>query len=540
MKGTKKKFWLIGMSLLLGIATLGFRSDLMEISRQLEIFTDIFKELHMNYVDPTDPAELMDSAIEGLLSDLDPYTQYWKEEDVENNNITSTGNYTGIGATVDFLTDRIVIVEVYKDYPADHAGLKAGDEIMAIGDLPISEYERHPGDLLSGAPSSTIELSYLRQGKKLQTTLTRSAVDIKAVPFFSMINQEVGYIILSHFNRRTSEETTDALLKLKKQGATSIILDLRNNPGGLLSEAINVANIFLEEGELVVSTKSAIKKYNQSYYTTKKPVDPDIPLVVLINERSASASEILAGALQDLDRAVLVGARSFGKGLVQRPRDLSHGRQLKVTISRYYTPSGRGIHANPPEDSWMDTLPNTNTETYTSRNGRKIQEEGGIEPDIEIGSASFGTITEALLYHNYIFDYATRYYYSHEVEKLEDFRFTREDFEDFKEFLNQEDFSFQTSTAQQLNEVLYTAQHEGLQDVVGPVVDSLLLKLDRTQQRQLEQHKSEIVSLLSDEIIKRYFYREGLYQYHISNDPKIFKAAEILGDSTHLSQLLDQ
>ena len=539
MKKPINKLWLVGIGLILFIGTLGFRSDLMEISKQLEIFTNLFKELHMNYVDPTDPSELMDAAIEGLLSDLDPYTHYWKEDDVENNIITSTGTYTGIGATVDFLEDRIVIVEVYKDYPADLAGLRAGDEIMAIGGTLLREYDQHPGDLLSGAPKSTVELSYMRQGKRLQTTLIRSAVEVKAVPFSTMINKDIGYIILSYFNRQSTEEIIDALNELKQQGARSIILDLRNNPGGLLSEAINVSNIFLPEGELVVSTKSAIKKYNQSYYTTQRPVDTEIPLVVLINERSASASEIVAGALQDLDRAVIVGARSFGKGLVQRPRDLSHGRQLKVTISRYYTPSGRGIHsANPEDEAWNDSINPADNETFTTRNGRKIQDVGGIKPDIEAGSSTLGDITRTLLYHNYIFDYATRYYYTHELYNLEDFSFTQEDFEDFKYFLEQEEFDYQSATSQQLNEVMYAAQQEGFQQVVDPVIEGLLLKIDSAKTSKLEEHKSEIIGLLSDEIIKRYFYREGLYKYHLDKDPEMYKAVEILEDSSELAHLL--
>lgn len=539
MKGSRNKFWLVALGLILCIGTLGFRHDLMEISKQLEIFTDLIKELHMNYVDPTDPEALMDSAIEGMLSNLDPYTEYWKEDDVENNQVTSTGTYTGIGATLDFMDDRILVVEVYKDNPADVAGLKAGDEIIAIGDQVVGKYHQHPGDLLHGAPRTRLGLTFLRQGEQFQTTLIRSAVEIKAVPFFTMIDPEKGYIILSHFNGQSTKETIDALDELKQQGASSIILDLRNNPGGLLSEAINVANIFLPEGELVVSTKSAIKKYNQSYYTTRKPVDTEIPLVVLINERSASASEIVAGALQDLDRAVIVGSRSFGKGLVQRPRDLSHGRQLKVTISRYYTPSGRGIAGTyPEEESEMEGVQDTDREIYNTRSGREIQNLGGIQPDIDVGSHALSGITKALLYDNYIFDYATRYYHSHEVKKLEEFSFTKEDFEDFQEFLEKEGFHYETSTAQLLNEVLYAAKREGLHQVVKPEIDSLFQKIDRIQTSKLEQHKSQIVGLLTDEIIKRYFYREGLYQYHIKEDEEIRKAVEVLQDTLGMAGLL--
>ena len=322
-----------------------FKNDFFEIAKQIEIFTTLFKELNMNYVDETNPGDLMDTAIKSMLQDLDPYTNFMNEQDVEAARINNTGDYTGIGAKVRTLKDKLVIIEPYKDYPADKAGLKAGDEIIKVGNTRVETYKENAGDLLKGSPDTSVEVTYKRQGKIQTTTINRAEVEIKAVPHFSMVNDKTGYIVLSKFNNKASFETNYALRDLKAQGAERIILDLRGNPGGLLNEAIKIVNLFVPKGQLVVTTKSKVKKYNRTYYTQKDAIDTEIPLVVLIDRGSASASEIVSGSLQDLDRAVIVGSRSFGKGLVQRPKLLTYGTQVKITISRYYTPSGRCIQA---------------------------------------------------------------------------------------------------------------------------------------------------------------------------------------------------
>jgi carboxyl-terminal processing protease len=299
----------------------------------------------MNYVDETTPSDLMNKAIKGMLDDLDPYTVYWNEQEVEDARINSSGIYTGIGATVRSKNKKLTIIEPFQGFPADIAGLKAGDEIITVNGVNIEQYEGDSSELLKGIADSKVNLTYLRQGKKIKTSLTRGAIDVNAVAFYQLIGSDIGYIVLSKFNKKTTKQTKAALIDLKKQGASKIILDLRGNPGGLLTEAVNVVNLFVPKGEPIVTTKSAIKKYNKTYTTQKPAFDQEIPLVVLVNGRSASASEIVSGSLQDLDRAVIIGARSFGKGLVQRPKKLTYGTQLKVTISRYYTPSGRCIQA---------------------------------------------------------------------------------------------------------------------------------------------------------------------------------------------------
>ena len=327
------------------ISTTAYNNDFFEIAKQIEIFTTLFKEVNMNYVDDTNPADLMDTAIKSMLEDLDPYTNFYNEQDVEAERIRRTGDYSGIGAHIATLKDKVVIIEAYKDYPADKAGLKAGDEIIKVGGTLLADYKEDALDLLKGAPNSKINVEYIRQGKTFTAEVSRSEREIDAVPHFSLINEQVGYIVLSKFNQKTTTQTIYALKDLKAQGAKQIILDLRGNPGGLLSEAVNIVNLFVPKGQVVVTTKSKIKEYNKTYTTQNEPLDLNIPVVVLIDGKSASASEIVAGTLQDLDRAVIVGSRSFGKGLVQRVKKLTYGTQFKVTISRYYTPSGRCIQA---------------------------------------------------------------------------------------------------------------------------------------------------------------------------------------------------
>ena len=522
--------------------TLSFKSDFFEIAKQIEIFTTLYKELNMNYVDEVTPAALMDKAIKGMLEDLDPYTVYWNEQQVEDARISSSGVYTGIGATARSKKDKITIVEPYKDYPADKAGLKAGDEIIKIGDITIANYDEDAGELLKGAAGSKVDITYVRQGKTATTTITRGAVELKAVPYYKLINKDIGYIVLSQFNRKTTAETKAALVDLKSQGATNIILDLRGNPGGLLNEAIDVVNLFVQKGEVITTTKSAIEKYNQVYKTKFEPVDTEIPLVVLVNGRSASASEIVAGGLQDLDRAVIVGARSFGKGLVQRPKKLTYGTQLKVTISRYYTPSGRCIQAL--DYSHKDESGNpirTDAKKYNefkTKGGRSVFDGGGILPDIDMQSAAFSPITTALLKDNVIFDYATHYYFSHELKDFNNFKFSDLDFKDFMNFLKQNNFEYKTETEKKFAEALKVAGEEDLDKNITQNYEQLLSTIKTAKEKAILDKKVEIESLITDEILKRYFYREGLYNYQISHNAEILEAVSVLKDLKRYNKIL--
>ncbi|RMB63245.1 S41 family peptidase [Dokdonia sinensis] len=538
----KKKIIIPILAIATFFGTVSFQNDFFEIAKQIEIFTELFKELNMNYVDETNPAELMDNAIEGMLEGLDPYTKYWTEQEVEDAKINRSGNYSGIGATVRNKDGILTIVEPRKGYPADKAGLKAGDKIVKIGDVTVEGYEGDAGDLLKGSSGSSVDVAYERQGKVATTTIKRAGVEVDAVPFYQLIGDDVGYIVLTKFNSKASAQVKEALVSLKTDGATKIILDLRGNGGGLLREAISICNLFLPKGEVITTTKSVVKKYNKTYVTKNEPVDTEIPLVVLVNGRSASASEIVSGGLQDYDRAVIVGARSFGKGLVQRPKPLTYGTSLKVTISRYYTPSGRCIQAL---DYWnRDEKGNavrTNTEDYNefkTKNGRKVFDGGGVFPDIEVESAQMSSITTALAKDNAIFEYATKFYYENQFSDLSEFKFTDSDYSDFKKFLKNTGFEFETDTETAFAKALTQAEKDDFKDEVNSLVTQIQAKIDSAKDAELDAKRAEIQGLLEDELVKRYFYRDGLYQYQIANNKEIAEALDVLRNASRYEKIL--
>lgn len=538
----KKKILIPILALGILFTTVSFKSDFFEIAKQIEIFTTLYKELNMNYVDEVTPATLMDKAIKGMLKDLDPYTMYWNEQQVEDARISSSGVYTGIGATARTKGDKIIIMEPFKGYPADKAGLKAGDEVIKIGEINVSDFKEDANELLKGAPDSKVELTYIRQGKTNTTTLTREAIDIHAVPFYKLIHNDVGYIVLTKFNRKTTIETKAALEDLKSQGATKIVLDLRGNPGGLLNEAISVVNLFVPKGEVITTTKSVIEKYNKTYKTLNEPIDTEIPLVVLVNGRSASASEIVSGSLQDLDRAVVVGARSFGKGLVQRPKKLTYGTQLKVTISRYYTPSGRCIQAldywNRDENGDPVRKDAKEYNSFKTKGGRTVYDGGGILPDVELETAKFSPITTALLKDNAIFDFATDYHYSHQISDLNSFKLTEADFEKFTTFLKKNNFEYETETEKEFAEAFRRAEDDDLDKNITASYNQLIASIDDAKDKAVLTKKAEIMSIISDEIIKRYFYREGMYEYHVNHSPEILTAIDVLDDAKRYQKIL--
>lgn len=538
----KKRILFPVFAVIIALGTWSFKSDFFEIAKQIEIFTTLYKEVNMNYVDETVPAELMNKAIKGMLESLDPYTVYYNEQDVEQARINQTGSNTGIGAAVRAQKDKLIIIEPWKDGPADKAGLKAGDEIIKIGDVSIAAFNENADELLRGAPGTKVDVTFIRLGKTQTTTITRSAMSEKAVPFYSLLEGNVGYIALSAFNPRTTTETRAALVDLKKQGATSVILDLRGNPGGLMRESINVVNLFVPKGEIVTTTQSAIEKYNQTYRTSFEPVDTEIPVVVLINGRSASASEIVSGAIQDLDRGVIVGARSFGKGLVQRPKNMTYGTQLKITISKYYTPSGRCIQAEDyfNRDEFGDPIRAT-PETFNAfktRGGRTVYDGGGILPDVELETAVFSPITTALLKANSIFDYATEYYYKNQLTDWNNFQFTERDYNDFLNYLSRSNFKFETETEMVLKSAINKAEEENIKDDIQRSYDNILQDIVKAKDRELQDKKAEIMSLLTDEIVKRYFYKEGLYNYQVVNNPEIKEAVAILKDAGRYQSIL--
>lgn len=529
----------LAVAVLIGASSFSFKSDFFEIAKQIEIFTTLFKELNMNYVDETNPAELMDSAIKNMLDELDPYTRFLNEQDVESFKINNSGEYSGIGALIRSYESKLLIVEPYKDYAADKAGLKAGDEIIKIGETKVSDFDDDAGELLKGANNTAVEVTFVRQGETKTATITREGVEVDAVPFYDMIDDKTGYIVLSRFNAKASGQTKSAMQDLKGRGAQRLVLDLRGNPGGLLSEAINVTNLFVAKGELIVTTKSKVKKFNQEYRTRNQPEDLEIPLVVLVDGKSASASEIVSGSLQDLDRAVVMGARSFGKGLVQRPLKLTYGTQLKVTISRYYTPSGRCIQSLDywNRDEGGNAVRNTNFNEFTTRNGRKVWDGGGVMPDVDIHSLRTNSLIDALHANNIIFDFATNYYYDHSFAGVDGFAFSDADYAAFKKYVNEQNFTFQTKTEELLEQSINADD-----SLLGPEVQEkykdLLLAVNRGKISALDTYRTEIQKSLEDEIITRYFYREGLYKHYLQKDDAILTAQELLADGPKYKSLL--
>ena len=541
-KIVKKRYFIpsiLSVFLLIGVS---FKDDFFEISKQIEIFTTLFKTINQNYVDDTNPAELMDKAIKSMLADLDPYTNYFNEQDVIKFKINNTGEYTGIGAMITRKEDKLIIKEPYKGFPADKAGLKAGDEITQIGDVLLVDFKDDASQLMKGAKGTKININYLRQGKPMSTQLILDEVAVKAVPFYGMVDDKTGYIVLSQFNQKASYETKEALEKLKDDGATQIVLDLRGNPGGLLNEAVTICNLFVPKNEIIVTTKSKNSKYNNTYKTNKDPIDTEIPLVVIVDGKSASASEIVSGALQDLDRAVVIGSRSFGKGLVQRPIDLTYGTQVKVTISKYYTPSGRCIQAlnysNKDKNGKAIRTDEKNFNAFKTKKGRTVYDGGGILPDIVLENTKTSAIAEALQKNDGIFNYVTYYYYKNPTLGDKIPTLTDSDLNDFKAFLKREKIAFDTETEVALKSTLEKAKKENVDAAIAAEYQQLLSALEKSEETLIDKNQKEIKNLILDEIIKRYQYKEGLYQYYIKSNFEIKKSIEVLNDKSQYNSIL--
>lgn len=538
----KKKYLIpVAASAFLFVGT-SFKNDFFEIAKQIEIFTTLFKELNTNYVDETNPGELMDTAIKSMLASLDPYTVYFNEQDVLRFKINNTGEYTGIGALITRKEDKLIIKEIYKNFPADKAGLKAGDQITQIGDVLLSDFKEDASQLLKGAKNTKIDIKYNRQGKTNNAQITLDEVEVKSVPFFAKIDDKTGYIVLAHFNKKASNETKEAVLELKKQGAERIVLDLRGNPGGLLNEAVNICNLFVPKNEIIVTTKSKIESHNNIYKTSFEPIDTQIPLVIIVNGRSASASEIVSGALQDLDRAVIVGSRSFGKGLVQKPIDLTYSTQLKVTISRYYTPSGRCIqaldYAHKDKNGLATRTTEKNYNAFKTRKGRTVYDGGGVLPDVQLKDSNISAIADALLKNDGIFNYVTRYYYQNPNLGDKIPTITTADYQDFKQFLKTEKFTFDTETEIALKNTLAAAKKEKIDDSILAEYQQLLTALQKSEETQLDKNQDEIKKIITEEIIKRFQYQEGFYQYYIKNNTEIQKSVSILNDTANYKSIL--
>ena len=422
MNRRKNKLVLLASAVLIFLSTTAYKTDYFEVAKQIEIYTTIFKEINMNYVDVTSPAKLMQTGLNSMLLGLDPYTTYLSEQDVETARMNQSESFVGVGAKVTRSQDRLIVTEVFEGLPANKKGVRVGDEIIKIDGYKVSGLKDVALRLLRGKKNSDVSLLILSNGVEKEISMKRAGMKPKAVPIVRLLDDGVGYIALDRFSKTSSKEVENALRLLIIDEAKGVILDLRNNPGGLLQEAIKIVNLFVPKGQLVVSTKSNIEGYNQVFVTTKEPISLEVPLVVLINERSASASEIVAGALQDLDRAVVLGKRSFGKGLVQKPIPLPYGGQLKVTISRYFTPSGRCIqaidYAKRGENGVANKQQKKDYKAFKTKNGRTVFDGGGVSPDIATENKKSSDFIEGLVKSDLIFDFANNYSHNNSLNAL--------------------------------------------------------------------------------------------------------------------------
>ena len=529
----KKRGVLFSVIALTFIATTAYKNDYFEIAKQLDIFSTLFKEVNMNYVDKTNPAELMQSSVTQMLKELDPYTTYASEQDVEAGRMKQSNAYVGIGATLNSSENKLIIVEVFKDLPADNMGLKAGDEIIEIDGFNVADLKETATQILNGKKNTKVSLTYMRNGERSTVMVKRGDKTPKAVPVYKILENGVGYIALDRFTQTASREVENAVKLMLIDEVKGIVLDLRNNPGGLVSEAVKIVNLFVEKGQLVVSTKSNIETYNQTYITKKQPLSLEVPLVVIINQKSASASEIVAGALQDLDRAVVIGKRSFGKGLVQRYKPLPYGSQLKVTIARYYTPSGRCIQAldyrNRKEDGTAIKFKEEEYAAFKTKNGRLVYDGGGINPDIVEGTKTTSKFIETLLNSALVFDYVNRYYYANTLDNFEGFGLNTADFERFKSMSLDKKYNFEDESLKEINNLKKTLKDEGFVSMTTSF-KAFEKSLQIAKLELINQFKDDILAALENEIIKRYFYREGMYSYLLSTNAEIFKAQEIITD----------
>jgi carboxyl-terminal processing protease len=549
MKKTGKGRIIIVLSLLIitGIST-GFLINQetrdFRIAKNLDIFFSLFRELNTFYVDEIDPDKVIKTGIDNMLKTLDPYTVYYPESEVDEFTFMTTGKYGGIGSQVRASGDYVVISEVYKGFPADLAGIKAGDLLKKVDGISLKGNSTDKiSEKLKGNPGTEITVTIERNGQETDYLLKREKIIVPPVPYYGMIDSKTGYIRFTTFTQNCIEDVKNALISLKNNNPQQIILDLRGNPGGLLTEAVEIVNLFVGQGNEVVSTKGKVRQFDENFKTLKPAVDEKIPLAVIINRGSASASEIVAGAIQDLDRGIIVGQRSYGKGLVQITRPLSYNTQLKVTTAKYYIPSGRCIQAldfsHPNEDGSVGIIPDSLISEFKTKNGRSVRDGGGITPDIEILPEPLSQIAAELYLRYYIFDFATQYYWAHpDIKTPEQFSFTDQDYTNFKTFLLNRNFIYKTVTEESLSELIANAKKEKYYDIHKDLFTDLEKDITHSLDQDLTVFRSEITDLLEDEIIGRYFYEDGAIAWTIKKDEQISKTLEILNNKEEYSSIL--
>ncbi|XOV92271.1 MAG: S41 family peptidase [Bacteroidota bacterium] len=517
-----------------------------EIVKNLDIFATLFKEVNSYYVDEINPGQLMRTGIDAMLNSLDPYTDYIPEDDIEDYRTITTGEYGGIGAIVDEKDGVSTIVMPYEGYPAFKAGLKAGDQIIKINGIDISKKNSEERSrLLKGQSKSEITLTVFRPIKEEQfeVTLEREKITIDNVPYYGMVTEDIGYIKLTDFTTEAGNEVKSALKKLKHEGATKIILDLRDNPGGLLEEAVNVSNVFVAKGKEIVTTRGKLSNWTKSYKALNDPVDTQMPLVVLTNNSSASASEIVSGVVQDYDRGVLVGRRTYGKGLVQQTRPLAYNSQLKVTTGKYYIPSGRCIQAidysHRNDDGSVGKIPDSLKTEFKTVGGRLVFDGGGVNPDIEVEKESYAPITYSLVNNDLIFGFATKYYYEHpEITEAKKFSLSDEDYSTFIEWLRPKKYDYTTQVEKNIQHLIASAKKEKYYNDIEQQIFALQKETLHNKDQDLKSFKKEIIKILEQEITGRYYYQDGIIESSFRSDEDVRAAIDVLNDPERYQSLL--
>ncbi len=518
-----------------------------EISKNLDIFASVFKEVNTFYVDDVNPNKLIKTGIDAMLLSLDPYTNYIPEDMVEDYRTMNTGQYGGIGAMTQDFGERTFVSMIMEGFPAQQNGLKIGDEVVAIDGIDLTVLSREEANqLMKGQVGTPVELKVLRYGEEQPITLnfTRAKIKVSNVPFSGMLSNNTGFVKLTDFTPDAGKEVKNAIVKLIEQGAKGIVLDLRDNPGGLLMEAVNVSNVFLPKGKEVVSTKGKIAENNLSYKTLNSPIDTEIPVVVLINSGSASASEIVAGTLQDYDRGVVIGQRSFGKGLVQVSRPLSYNSQLKVTTAKYYTPSGRCIQAldysHRAEDGSVLYVPDSLKNEFKTKNGRKVFDGGGIEPDISLEGRTTADVSIALFNQRLLFDYATIYAYKHaSIPPARDFSLTDQEYNEFVNWAKKKGYAYQSEIERSIQLIEASAKNENYYKDLKGQFEQLNQKMSDYKKNDLILNKEEIKALLEDEIASRYYLERGSVESNFKYDTEVKEAIQLIHDTKRYKSILN-
>jgi carboxyl-terminal processing protease len=511
-----------------------------EILKNIEIYTNLYKELNTYYVDDIEPSKMMRTGIDAMVGSLDPYTNYISENEIESYRLNTEGRDNSFGALTKKIGDFVTITEIYKEQPADAAGLKPGDQILEVDgkDAKGKSVDEMAG-IMRGSPGSLMTLTIQRPGTKdpFRVSVERTRVDVPNVPYHGMLTDDIGYITLTTFTRNAGRNVANALKELKSQnpGLKGVVFDLRENGGGLLSEAVNVCNVFIPRGELVAATKGRVKDWDRTYKTQNNPVDGEIPLVVVINDHSASASEIVCGTMQDYDRGVLIGQRSYGKGLVQNTVEVGYNSRLKLTIAKYYIPSGRCIQSVEYENGEPVDVPDDQRTPFKTRNGRTVLDGGGVKPDLIISKVTENKLAKSLIDQDFIFRYSTKFVLENDsIPSVDDFKFDQ--FEDFLSFVKAEGFQYISETEKMIEKLEATADKEGFK--IDNSVSALKSSLSKAKIDDLRQFKVELTKMIEKEIAGRYYYQEGAIKMGLRNDNEIQEAIVLLNEKTKYEKIL--